>query len=159
MRFEVDARDRQRRLRLDRAVTLMAAVPTGGFEFDEILYVVLGGVILAAVLAVIKWIIKPLAAACRTGLAGSKSQFKADTADEAAARLVILREQVRAVAQAQSLRVADHATGRNPTIVTYTVGDASAHFSGQAAYSRAVTNRTVDPQRSSTTKPPWPISE
>ncbi|PUB32474.1 hypothetical protein C8K30_1011000 [Promicromonospora sp. AC04] len=137
----------------------MAAVPTGGFEFDEIIYVVLGGVILAAVLAVIKWIIKPLAAACRTGLAGSKSQFKADAADEAAARLVVLREQVRAVAEEQGLRVADHATGHNPTIVTYTDGSVSAHFSGRAAYMRAVTNRTVDPQRSSPSKPPRPIAE
>ncbi|MFD2024186.1 hypothetical protein [Promicromonospora aerolata] len=137
----------------------MATIFAEGFETKEIVYVVLGGVILAAVLAVFRWIIKPLAAAWRTGLAGSKSQLKADAADDAEERLVVLRDQVRDVAEEQGLREPDHATGHNPTIVTYTDGHVTSYFSDHAAYRRAMTNRTTDPRRSFVGAPPQPVSE
>ncbi|GAA4716039.1 hypothetical protein [Promicromonospora umidemergens] len=122
--------------------------------FAGLIVTVVGGLIVVGV----SWIVKRVPAALRRVAAKSTALRQKTSRDDAALQLVVLREQVREVAREQGLRVPDRATGQDPTIVTYTHGHPSYHFSGHAAYKRVLASGRADPLRSSVSKPPQPIS-
>lgn len=117
------------------------------------------GVISALLVIVVVWGINRMETASRHVVGNSTAELETIAEEDAAAQLVALREQVRTVARSYGLDVADHATGHNPTIVTYVDGRKSLVFSDHAAYRRALERREAHPLHSRIGKRPRPISE
>jgi len=118
---------------------------------------VIGGLVVAAVVACVGWLW------ARKGMPinwfrQERSAAEASDVVDDAAQLQVLREQVLEVAREQGVVLPARATGRNPTVVTFSDGGQSFFFTDFSSYQREMQAGRVPPQRSFARTAPVPVT-
>jgi len=120
---------------------------------EGIVVTVVGGLILAAILALLS---------CRKRLLEWLRQQRAEIAgfdqQHDAERLKVLREQVVEVARRAGEVTPVSSSGVNPTAVKFSDGTTSYYFADHASYARAMQGGQVPPTRSFRAAAPAPVS-